>query len=981
MPTAPHIYETTLRTPASSLSSPTRGAHSESTPLNFTSAQPAFSHAPESSLSPTARKVKSAPPIVRPTSQFHKEIAEPSLAFPDDSSARGKTVLLVGTKSSRPFILEEAVRTAKALGLSLFLLDDPESRPHSSVLVPDSHFIPAPINQRDDPTVNAIVETVFQRTDGPKIDVVASFIPQYAKLTGRLTDRLKAAGIPGLAVAAADDKTETRRKLNAISEMTVPFRKVISAKDARRAYWELGGGKFVLKVIRGENSRFIVLNIDSEEAAEKAYRQLDKDIKAFVSRPEAKFTTFSQHPGIMLEKMQEKVPGSEEVSVETIMQNGQIAFAMVSDTKSIGHQQELAGGSLTFPSQQDDLAKQAYIKAAGQALKVLGFENGNARVDVMRTADGPHVLEINPFMGGAAIWKCIYSLTGMSLVEQGLRSLLGLRVDPGRPPKGVVDYRFMAAQHSGQFEIAKGLEEAGRLPGIEQVQMFVKQGDTIVAAEGNSYEEVGEIIGRGSSLREAMVATLTALHGIVLHIRLPDGAVGLQPGNYLQPEIEETQIPNSRSQASKTPGLFSKVVLGFFSTFILVSTVAESTSLAVSQMTQPLQRGFMALALLTGVSYAAYTLGSFLGGRWVDKFGIKRSYRTVLVFRTLVWTTIAILYNPATGTLPLAALVTLFSLDYFAHSIGRIAEHKLQVAWFHNSPTHSSRFGSFRDFIEYGTVFIASALGLLIALHGFGVVIYPAPLAFGVAALVSFFLALPATSLKEKVNWSAGFKTIFKNSSIAKPLAGYILITSFLYMMYYIIATAFGAYVAGSPQHAAKISGSLTGIYGVGALLGALTTDWIGRRIDKSTKNLPEAQRAESSRTLYTQSAIKSLKWAALGLVGTWFFISRTQIVSWAWPLFPISPALLLIGFTAQIASIHMDTIMKDRIPKQDKNLAGGILGAIRTLTYFSYVLGFLIWGGLFALWGPKTFFLFAAFYTGVAITYFWLARSLKNAK
>ena len=43
----------------------------------------------------------------------------------------------------------------------------------------------------------------------------------------------------------------------------------------------------------------------------------------------------------------------------------------------------------------------------------------------------------------------------------------------------------------------------------------------------------------------------------------------------------------------------------------------------------------------------------------------------------------------------LAALVPLFSLDYFVHSVGRVAEHKLQVAWFSGRTTDSSRFGSF----------------------------------------------------------------------------------------------------------------------------------------------------------------------------------------------------------------------------------------------------------------------------------------------
>ena len=77
------------------------------------------------------------------------------------------------------------------------------------------------------------------------------------------------------------------------------------------------------------------------------------------------------------------------------------------------------------------------------------------------------------------------------------------------------------------------------------------------------------------------------------------------------------------------------------------------------------------------------------------------------------------------------------------------------------------------------------------------------------------------------------------------------------------------------------------------------------------------------------------------------------------------------------MALIHLDTLMKDRIPKGDQELAGGILGAIRTMTYLSFVVAFLLWGGVFAVAGAKAFTCFALFYTAAAGGYVWLARKL----
>ncbi|MDP3541651.1 MAG: MFS transporter [Elusimicrobiota bacterium] len=911
------------------------------------------------------------------------------------ASVRGKTVIMVGTKGSRPFIMEEALRVARELGLDLVLVDDPANRANSIDGIPDSHFIPVSVNTRDAKTMGKIAETVAAHPVASRAHAVVGFMSLYANLTGKITDRLGVAGIPGAAVAAADDKPEARKLLNRDPKLEVPFRELRTVVQARKAYHEISDGgryKVVLKTIRGENSRFLAMSLDSEEAVAAAYLKMDADVRDFVARPESKQTTFSAHPGLMMERMLVKSPGTEETSVEVVMQDGKAAFAMVTDTKGIGAKGELAGGIMIFPSQQPRAEHNALIEAAERAMNAIGIANGNARLDMMTTPDGPRVIEINPFMGGVAIWQAVKSLTGMSLVEQGLRSILGLPVDPGHAPDGVIHYIFLASSRNGTVAGIEGLDAAKRLPGVELARVFVEPGDDIVAAKGNAYEEWAEIIGKGKTWREAIGASLGAARRLVLKIKRHNGEIVRARGDYQQPTADdlsplptEAPAPAPEAAPSQAPGLFSKVVLGFLSTFVLVSTVVESTSLAVSQMTQPLTQGFLALAGLTVVSYLAYTAGALFGGRWVDKFGISRTYRTVLAVRTGIWVTIALLFNPLTGTLPLAALIGLFSLDYFFHSIGRVAEHKLQVAWFHDKPTSSSRFGSFRDFIEYGTVFVASAMGLAIAAFGFGAVIYPAPIAFAIAAGLAFLLKLPkatpaAAVEAKKAGWGAGFRGVFKNPGIAKPLLGYILLSSFLYMMYYIIATAFGAYVAGDPKQAAAVAGSLTGLYGVGALFGALAMDRLSRRIDKKTALLPEAQRDDAGRKLYAKSAAKSLIWTAAAMLGSWAFISQTALFTFVWPIFPISPILLLIGFTSQMAIIHLDTIMKDRIPKEDKALAGSILGAIRTLTYLSFVAGFLLWGGLFAGFGTATFWLFAAFYTAVALVYLKLARWLKNS-
>lgn len=941
---------------------------------------------------PQAQAADAAAPAAAPASPAAD-------GFAAEESVRGKTVVLVGTKGSRPFIIEEAVRIAKELGLNLVLVDDKANRANSEGVIPDSHFIHAPINTRSASAMDNIADAVAAHPEASKAYAVTGFMSLYATLTGKITDKLGARGIAGDVVAAADNKPETRKRLNTDPTQAVPYAKLSSEKAARKAYHDIsenGKYKVMLKTNRGENSRFLDVNIKSEDEAAAAYLKMDAAVRDFVARPESRQTTFATHPGIMMERMLEKAPGTVETSVEVVMQNGKAAWAMVSDTRGIGKNGELAGGILVFPSQQPSAEHTALIEASERALAALGLRDGNARLDMFTTPEGPRVIEINPFMGGVAIWQAVKSLTGMSLVEQGLRAVLGLKVDGGHAADGVLHYIFLASSRNGTLEGVEGLDAAKKLPGVELARSFVEPGDHIVAAKGNAYEEWAEVIGKGKDWREAINNALAAARRMTLRIKRANGEIVRARGDYQQPTAQDLSPlpvpqaandddkggrpsePAAAAPAEKGPSLFSKAVMGFLSTFLLVSTVVESTSLAVSQLTNPLAQGFLALTLLTSVSYAFYTAGSLIGGTVIKRLGIRASYRSVLFIRAGIWTAIALLFNPVTGTISLWALVPLFSLDYFFHSIGRVAEHSLQVAWFKDSEANSSRFGSFRDFIEYGTVFIGSGMALLIAKFGFGAVLFPAPFAFGLAALIAAVLALPKAGAEAKVKakWNAGLKTVLADGKIYKPLLGFALVNSFLYMMYYIVATAFGAFATASPAAAAGVAGSLTAVYGLGALLGALYMDRMAAGISKKVAALPESEQKAAETRLYSQSAARVLPWAAAALLGSWLMVSNLQIGTLLWPIFPVSIALLAIGFTAQLASNHLDTIMKAAIPKGEKDMA---VGAIRALIYASHVLGFIFWGGAFALLGTGGFALFAAFYTGVAAVYLWLARALKR--
>ena len=178
-----------------------------------------------------------------------------------------------------------------------------------------------------------------------------------------------------------------------------------------------------MKANRGDNGAFVILGIRTAVQAERAYRKLRVDLRKAAKAGDGGI--FDVDPGIMMEEMFERKPGTHETSTEMVMQDGEAVFAMVSDTRSIGPRGTFPGGSMTFPTQQGQAAEQAFISAAVLAARTLGIRDGNVRVDHILTAEGTRVIEVNLRMGGASIWKVVEMLTGVNLIEQGFRARLG----------------------------------------------------------------------------------------------------------------------------------------------------------------------------------------------------------------------------------------------------------------------------------------------------------------------------------------------------------------------------------------------------------------------------------------------------------------------------------------------------------------------------------------------------------------------------
>jgi biotin carboxylase len=483
--------------------------------------------------------------------------AQAASAAPDPAAGRAlfdgaptrPAILLVGTSGSRPFILTEAKRVAEELGYDLMLLDNPAARAASQELVPDSHFIPAAIDDHRASAASEIVDRVAEIAKSRPLAAVISFLNPYAQIAGDIVDRTGAKGLSGRAIEIAHTKSLAREAMASVPEIATPYRIVRTADEARQFFREQGGAKIVLKPIKGGGSQGVVTDVASEKEAGEVFDRIDADLKEFMKRPDAGFFNLDQHPGIMAERQL----SGPEVDVELIVQGGEVKFWHVSDNAPMDRPYAIEKNS-TYSSVLSPEIQKQLVDAAGKAGRAMGLQDGNLHVELMMTPDGPRVLEVNARMGGAFVWEFIRDQTGVSMIEQGIRAALGLPVDPGVRPTTTLEARFMIPMATGRIESIEGLDALEKLPGFVRSRMLHKAGDEIKAAPDDAFDYFGYVGFRGKDYAETMERMLTALDSVKIKIRKADGTLVEQTGAYAHSAVDTNAMLAPEQRPGLRPG-------------------------------------------------------------------------------------------------------------------------------------------------------------------------------------------------------------------------------------------------------------------------------------------------------------------------------------------------------------------------------------------------------------------------------------------
>ena len=206
--------------------------------------------------------------------------------------------------------------------------------------------------------------------------------------------------------------------------------------------------------------------------------------------------------------MEEYLEGPE-VSVEVMVVDGTPHVLAITDKLTTGAPHFVEMGH-SQPSRLPMAAQEAISDLACRAALAVGIVNGPAHAEIILTAKGPKMVEIGARMGGDCITTHLTPLsTGIDMVGGVIRIALGETPDLTRTLDKGAAIRYFDVP-AGVIRAIEGVEEARRIPGVQEIT-FVKQPGDPVDAIGSSGDRAGFVIAQADTVQEAVAVCEKAM--------------------------------------------------------------------------------------------------------------------------------------------------------------------------------------------------------------------------------------------------------------------------------------------------------------------------------------------------------------------------------------------------------------------------------------------------------------------------------------
>ncbi len=322
-------------------------------------------------------------------------------------------------------------------------------------------------------------------------------------------------GVPGTApeaIATAKDKGRCRQALSDHGIPNLRFAVVSSAAEAAVAAEEIGY-PVIVKPSTGMGKVATLL------------AQSRADIQAHFAEAAAQVATLEKGISSELDERYiiEELAVGELVSVEVLGDGGGHTPLVVVRRKTGAVNPVLELGS-TVPSGLGAAAEEDLGAYATDVCRALGLDFGLFHVEIIHTAAGPRLVEVNPRIAGGAIPDLVRAATGRNLFEILVDLHTGAPLpDRPLPPVAGASHSFLAAADdcTVRSDLPADWFEAFR-PRIHSGWSSVEPGARLRRMDGNfDVYGVVRIVAGSAAEAELSCARLTAEIADTLGVRLP----------------------------------------------------------------------------------------------------------------------------------------------------------------------------------------------------------------------------------------------------------------------------------------------------------------------------------------------------------------------------------------------------------------------------------------------------------------------------
>jgi len=383
-----------------------------------------------------------------------------------------KTIMIIGGG----LLQAPVITTAKKMGYQVIVTDyNPDA-----IGMKDAD-IPIVMSTRD---VQGSVRVAKRQNEITPISGVLTVGTDASMTVAAVANALNLPGIKFDDAEAATNKLKMRMRFKEHNIPSPAFLPVWTLSDAKKGC-KILGFPVVMKPSDNMGARG-VMRIDNANQVADAF----------------KFAKSASPSG---ELIIEQFMDGPELSIDAIIFNEEITITGVAD-RIIEYPPNFVETGHTMPSHLKIEMLEDACDVMRRGVKALGLTTGAAKGDIKVTKSGAMIGEIAARLSGGFMSAYTYPLSsGVDLMKAMIEVSLGQEPGNLEPVFNRVAIERAIICKPGVVKKISGLEEALKVPGIEEIFLNIKEGDTVVKPTSN-VEKSGNIIAVADTLQQAEAA-------------------------------------------------------------------------------------------------------------------------------------------------------------------------------------------------------------------------------------------------------------------------------------------------------------------------------------------------------------------------------------------------------------------------------------------------------------------------------------------